>query len=494
MDAALSIFFQQVVGPPKFKNLEEERDYLRRELERAQKDLERVGTKPTANAVVIHADGDRLTVRAGNQVVNIPAPQGEHGIRSGSLIEVAVEGCAAIRSFKGMYGTGAVMTVKRVHPERNAYELEGPGMPGTVSVFSAIDGVRVGDRVLTDESHCTILTNLGKAPSEMAFAEETGVAWDDVGGQAEAKRALREAIEEPFTHAATYKKFGQSPSKGILLWGPPGNGKTMLGKAAASAVSKLHGASGKSGGFIYVKGPEVLNMFVGASEAGVRRIFQAARAHKEAHGYPAVVFIDEADALVGKRGAGLHEGMERTIVPQFLAEMDGLEESGAFVLLATNRPDAIDAAVLRPGRVDRKVEVGPPSKDDFADIIRRALGGKPVVDKVTPEYLAQLAAEDAFTSCPLFKLMSKSKEPFTVHLGSFASGAMAVGVVAQATQEALRRHLAGPSEGDGISSDDVLAAVKQAAGETRVVDPGRVLAPMAQMMGKDFAGVEAWTE
>src|SRR5262249_7038614 len=154
--------------------------------------------------------------------------------------------------------------------------------------------------------------------------------------------------EDPILHRDLYRALGQKPLKGILLEGPTGVGKTHLARAMATGVCALHNAKPAESGLLVTKGPELLNKYIGESEAGVRRLFESARRHHKEHGCPAIVLLDEADALLGKRGSTRWEGMERTIVPQFLAEMDGMEESHAFVVLTTNRADMLDEAILRP--------------------------------------------------------------------------------------------------------------------------------------------------
>src|SRR5271155_5446953 len=245
----------------------------------------------------------------------------------------------------------------------------------TVIYYLSKSEPKAGDRVILDYHGLIVQRNLGSHDTSHALIEDTRVTWDDIGGQEEAKRALQEAIVEPVTKKKIYERFGMRSSKGVLLHGASGTGKTMLAKAAATALAELYGKESRGSGFIYVKGPELLNKWLGETEANIRRIFASAREHKEKHGYPAIVFIDEADALLGRRGSmgPGYEGMERTLVPQFLAEMDGMTSSGAFVLLATNRPDILDPAVVRDGRIDRKVHVSRPTEKDEASIFDRLL-------------------------------------------------------------------------------------------------------------------------
>jgi SpoVK/Ycf46/Vps4 family AAA+-type ATPase len=323
----------------------------------------------------------------------------------------------------------------------------------------------VGDRVLLDAS-ATYATEVFKpAPNDSILSETTGVTWDDIGGLADAKRALRDAIEGPTRDAARFKHFGRKPTRGVLLSGPPGCGKTMLGKAAATALAELHGKKA-AGGYIYVKGPEILNQFVGQSEANIRKIFDDARRFKKRTGTPAIVFVDEADAVLGRRGSGtrLSSGsvMSSTIVPMFLAEMDGLEDSGAFVLLATNRPDSLDAAVVRDGRVDRRIHVGRPTRDDGQAIVQRALTGKPHESDVLDTIL-----DGVYSSRHVIaKVFRQPGDAYSdkLTLAGIVNGAMLVGLVERATASAMSR------DAKSIEKIDAQRALAQAFNEALHVD------------------------
>eukprot|EP00854_Cymbomonas_tetramitiformis_P011339 gene11339-13400_t len=213
--------------------------------------------------------------------------------------------------------------------------------------------------------------------------EIPNVAWADIGGLEDVKQRLREAVEWPTTHAEALHRVGAKPPRGVLLYGPPGCSKTMLARAVASE-SKLN--------FLSVKGPELFSKWVGESEKAVKALFRRARAAA-----PAVVFFDEMDALASTReegsGAGASSSSER-VLNQLLTEMDGLQPLlGVSVVAATNRPDLIDPALLRPGRFDRLLYVGPPTgTSNRADIFRVHLKRTPLAEDVVLEDLAELAA------------------------------------------------------------------------------------------------------
>lgn len=257
-----------------------------------------------------------------------------------------------------------------------------------------------------------------------------------------------------------YAAFGKRATRGILLDGPPGCGKTLLGKAAATAIAQRHGATAKASGFIYVAGPEILNRWVGASEAGVRELFAAGRRHAAEHGYPAILFLDECDALMGARGGGALglEGMERTIVPAFLTQMDGLSPQSAIVLLATNRADKLDPAITRDQRIDVKVEVRRPTQTETADIASLYLGRLPV-DGDAVAMAADLAAQ-LFAPARIIGMVRchhGGDERMTMR--DVVSGALVAGVVDRASQIAIRRLRALPEAPRVVNAHDVREAV-----------------------------------
>jgi proteasome-associated ATPase len=322
---------------------------------------------------------------------------------------------------------------------------------------------KVGHRVLLDFTLSCIVRDYGKPASTLAFTEETGVTWDDIGGQEEAKREIRECIEGPLLHAELYREFGATVSKGVLLFGPPGNGKTMFAKAAHSSIASLTGKAESPTGYIYVKGPEVLASYHGETEAAVRKVFAAGRAHFEEHGYPATIVVDEADAVLSKRSDS--KLTLQTVVPQFLAEMDGMAASHVFVMILTNRPDSLDPAIVRPGRIDRKIEVGKPDAAGAEAILTRSLSKRLLAHEAPA--LAKAALEEIGSrKNDLCMVRVHRGEDRRVGLADFVSGAMLVNLVDRATILAIRRAQAGEGA-RGITAADMIAAVQDAPGQIR---------------------------
>lgn len=432
-----------------------------------EESLRQVEDEPGGLGVVVDECGKTVVVQVGPQSVSVGKP-GHLDVGVGSVVRVNGKG-QILAVFDPPPAFGNVLRVVRIVDEKRVIVAAAQaGVERTA--FYRGEPPAEGEEVLLDQSGIVVVRRLGKPPAKMVFSEETGVSWDDVGGQEAAKRELREAIEGATVHAEVYRRFGGSPTKGILLWGKPGNGKTMLGKAAATALASLRGKSARSGGFVYVKGPELLNMFVGASEGNVRAVFAAAREHRKAHGYPPIVFVDEADAILGKRGErrGV-EGMERTIVPQFLAEMDGLDACDALLILATNRPDALDPAVVRDGRCDLKIEVRPPSREDAAAIVAKVLRKAPLFEPA--DGLGEAAASAIFEDRePLYVVRcAEPKHDRRVALGDFVSGALCAGVAERAIRLARRRAIAG-IEPASVTRGDLAAAAADAREAIRGTD------------------------
>ncbi|WP_375454837.1 AAA family ATPase [uncultured Methylobacterium sp.] len=381
--------------------------------------------------------------------------------------------------------------------------------------FAAQSNFRPGDRLQAEERR------LREPVERYLLMARHGVAWDDVVGNETARQHLVEAIEHPIKHRELYAHYGKKPTKGVLLYGPPGCGKTMFGKAAASVLAELHGRTDGEASLLSIKGPEIQSPYVGVTEEIIRAVFAYARAYRDLHRHPLVVFIDEADAILPSRdGAGRRRAMafEESNVATFLTEMDGLEESGALVILATNRPDAIDAAILRDGRCDRKIKVERPDRAAAGTILVRALRAVPVEVRTAPRIvelrggdgsslgchpsdmrrlpedevraaLAREAADLVFAPDATIAHLATDQGPAVLRLADIVNGAMLVGIVEQAKGNAFRRDLAAGGPPGGITAQDLARAVESVVEQNRGLNHHAAVVELGERTGFTAARV-----
>lgn len=262
----------------------------------------------------------------------------------------------------------------------------------------------------------------------------TFMNWDQIGGMKSQIQTIKETVEMPILYAKYYKEFGLTPSKGILLYGPPGCGKTMIAKAIASAF--LRGKDITKDSFIYMKGGEMLSPYVGVAENNIKNVFKKARKNYEENGHKSVIFIDEAEALLPARGSRKSSDVETTIVPTFLSEMDGFEENSTFIILATNHPTQLDPAIIRPGRIDLQVAISRPTYEDAIDIFNIYLSKTKC--SIASKTLATIASDALFKS-------NKVEE---------VSGAMIKNIVDKACLLAIKQSIANKKI-QGITKENI---------------------------------------
>jgi len=320
--------------------------------------------------------------------------------------------------------------------------------PQTVVVRSALlskDKIKPGVEIRLDPFQRVALEVVGVSKRIHRVLESVPeIPWSAIGGQEEAVSAIRDAMEMPFLHRDLFKAFDHAVPKGFLLYGPPGCGKTLLGKAAAYNLRRQHQArtgQDRPEFFLHIKGPEILNMWVGESERQVRDLFAQCR-EKAREGALAFLFIDEAESLLGTRHGGRFHHMSSTMVPMFCAEMDGLEPlQNVVVMLASNRADLIDPAILRPGRVDRKIRVRRPDEAGARAIYALYLKeGLPLAEP--REVLAAAAAECQFArteSREFLEVTYRSGRRDVLYQGDLASGAIIAAIVERAKGAAIKR-------------------------------------------------------
>lgn len=335
----------------------------------------------------------------------------------------------------------------------------------------------VGDNLLLDMRSNYVLEKLPKSQVEEVVLEEVpDIGYSDIGGLDEQIEALRDGIELPYLYPDEFREHQLRPPKGVLLYGPPGCGKTLIAKAVANSLAKKFaeraGVEEARSFFLNIKGPELLNKYVGETESKIREVFKKAR-EKANDTTPVIVFFDEMDALFRVRGSGISSDVEITIVAQFLSELDGLESlENVIVIGASNRQDLIDPAVLRPGRLDIKIKVDRPDKESAKDIFAKYLVADLPFHEETlaqcghdrqraVDWLIEKTCEHMYSPQDENKFLEVTyargdKEIF--YFKDFASGAMIENIVARAKKAALKRYLSMHEK--GIKPQDLINAVQ----------------------------------
>ncbi len=365
--------------------------------------------------------------------------------------------------------------------------------------------LKAGDEVRTDANYKIAIEALASPHRDEYYLDSVPeLPWEKVGGQQEALAAIRDAIELPLLHPDLFQRFQHSTPKGFLLHGPPGCGKTLIGKATAyNLTQQLKQQSGEEMReyFMHIKGPEILNMWVGESERMVREIFATAR-EKRRDGYLPFLFIDEAESILGTRRASRYSNILSTLVPMFCTEMDGIESlNEVVIILASNRADLIDPAILRPGRIDRKIKVARPTKDGAREIYHiylapnlpydpvlvREAGGIPaaidqLIDKLIDLQFSH-RDENRFLS-----IMLRSGKKDTLYRGDLISGAIIASIVERAKGLAIKRAIASAQE-EGISMDDLRASLDAEYLENDIFPPSDITEDWLQLLDYDAENV-----
>lgn len=379
------------------------------------------------------------------------------------------------------------------------------GMQSTIlqrSADLAKSTLKSGDEVRVDRSYRMALEALSHPESRDHYLDAVPeLPWEKVGGQDEALQAIKDAIELPLIHGELFQKYQHATPKGFLLYGPPGCGKTLIGKATAYNLTRqLREKTGHEMKeyFMHVKGPEILNMWVGESERIVRDIFATAR-EKRREGFLPFLFIDEAESILGTRRASRHSNILSTLVPMFCAEMDGIDSlDDVVIILASNRADLIDPAILRPGRIDRKIKVHRPNREGAREIYRIYLSdGLPYARSVTGDASSTAEAIDRLIERLLeaqfarrdenkfLEITLRSGRKEMVYRSDLLSGAIIASVVERAKGRAIKRAIAAAGGGadatvadgsapDGITEDDLQSAFNAEFSENNIFPPADI--------------------
>jgi len=367
--------------------------------------------------------------------------------------------------------TGEVVTIKEVMDDGVRALVVGRADEERVcELADNLRGVhlRSGDSMRLDTRSNLLLEKLARPEVEDLLLEEVpDISYADIGGLDDQIEQIADAVELPFLYADLFAEHQLPAPKGILLYGPPGCGKTLIAKAVANSLAKK--VAEKTGGekgrsyFINIKGPELLNKYVGETERQIRLVFQRAR-EKSEEGWPVIVFFDEMDSMFRTRGSGISSDMESTIVPQLLAEIDGVEGlRNVIVIGATNREDLIDPAILRPGRLDVKIKIERPNakaaKQIFAQYLTDEIpiaAGSVVADMID-ETVVEMYRDDEANQFLEVTYQNGDKE--ILYYKDFSSGAMIENIVRRAKKLAIKRVIAGGER--GVCIQDLLDSIKQ---------------------------------
>jgi proteasome-associated ATPase len=425
------------------------------------------------STVDVFSGGRKMRVALHPELTDVNLKRGQEVVLNESLNVVLARGSEV---------SGEVVTMKEVLEDgRRAIIVGRADEERVVELAETLlyDRLRAGDSLLMDSRTGLLLEKLPRPEVEELILEEVpDISYEDVGGLDTQIEAITDAVELPFLHRDLFLEHKLPAPKGILLYGPPGCGKTLIAKAVANSLAKkVADQSGDLQGrsyFLNIKGPELLNKYVGETERQIRLVFQRAR-EKSEEGWPVIVFFDEMDSLFRTRGSGISSDMESTIVPQLLAEIDGVETlKNVIVIGASNREDLIDPAILRPGRLDVKIKIERPDEQAAAQIFARyltadlpldenevrALGGgdrekcvRGMIEKTVVEMYR--ADEDN----QFLEVTYQNGDKETMYYKDFASGAMVENIVRRAKKLAIKRTIAG--EGRGIRTDDMLASITQ---------------------------------
>jgi proteasome-associated ATPase len=447
----------------------------REQIEALRQEVEKLTAPPASFAVFSDANTDgtvNVYVAGRKMKVNVHPNLKVPELRRGQqLILNEALNVVEVRDFELQ---GEVVRLKDLLEDRRAIVMLRADEERVAEIAASLDSERlsVGDHLLFDTRSGYLLEKLPKSEVEELVLEEVpDVSYEQIGGLGDQIEQIRDAVELPFLHRELFAEYRLSPPKGVLLYGPPGCGKTLIAKAVANSIAKkMEHASGREvkSYFLHVKGPELLNKYVGESERQIREVFKKAR-EKAQEGMPVIVFFDEMDSLFRTRGTGISSDVEATIVPQFLAEIDGVERlRNVIVIGASNRQDLIDPAVLRPGRLDVKIRIDRPDRRAAREIFGKYLAidlpyHNPASEpgEVLVEGLIERVVEQMYSTSDenrFLEVTYANGEKETLYFKDFVSGALIEGVVSRSKKYAIKRTIATGER--GIRVEDLLKAAR----------------------------------
>ncbi len=469
-------------------SLEEKNDRLAKALQESRQRIKELGTQveslsqpPGSHGTFLSANHEDHTVTAlvgGRKMILSAATWVALGtIRAGQELilneQLVVIGVASYERTGEIVTVELVIDRERVLVKVHADDERVLRLSGRLQDQS----VRVGDMVLADLKAGFALEPVERPDVEHLLLEEVpDVSYSDIGGLGPQIEQIRDSVELPFEQPDLYREHGLKPPKGVLLYGPPGCGKTLIARAVATSLSqKMSDGESQRSYFLNIKGPQLLDKYVGETERQIREIFSRAR-DRAANGIPVVIFFDEMEALFRTRGSGVSSDVETTVVPQLLAEIDGVEQlDNVIVIGASNREDMIDPAILRPGRLDVKIRIERPTRDGSLDILLKYLHPELPIHvaelsqhgnaKAAVRAMAEETVEALYARTPKNQFVEVSYtdgESEMLYVSDFVSGAMLAAIVDRAKKLAIKDLLATGER--GIRTRHLLAALAE---ETR---------------------------
>ena len=441
------------------------------QIESLRDDIERLTTTPNTYGVVLLRNDDesfdvlstgrKFRVTVGPDVDQAQVVAGAEVTLNEAMVIIGVRSpdtIGDIGTIRELLDDG-IRVVVTTRADEDAVCTLSDGLRGT--------RLRVGDRVRIDARSALVLEVLGRPDvDELLLEVVPDVTYDDIGGLDRQIAEIADAVELPFLHADLFAEHRLPAPKGILLYGPPGCGKTLIAKAVANSLAKkVAAAIGEDKGrsyFVNIKGPELLNKYVGETERQIRLVFERAR-EKSEEGWPVIVFFDEMDSMFRTRGTGVSSDMESTVVPQLLAEIDGVEGlENVIVIGATNREDLIDPAILRPGRLDVKIRIDRPDSVAARQVFLRYLNEEiPIGDGESIDEMVDAAVDEMYRTDELNRFLEvtyANGDKEVLYFKDFASGAMIENIVRRAKKSAIKRVIAGGAR--GVNTHDLIDAVR----------------------------------
>ncbi len=429
-----------------------------------KQEVDRLAEPPSGYGVFLELfdDGSVDVFTAGRKMRVVVSPGVESsGLRAGQ--EVVLNEAMNVVAAREFERHGEVVMLKEILEDGLRALVIGHGDEEKVVRLAAPligSTIRAGDSLLLEPRSQYVFERIPKAEVEELVLEEVpDIDYNDIGGLAAQIEAIRDAVELPYLHADLFREHKLRPPKGILLYGPPGCGKTLIAKAVANSLAKkVAEVEGRPEGrsfFLNIKGPELLNKYVGETERHIRLVFQRAR-EKASEGMPVIVFFDEMDSLFRTRGSGVSSDVENTIVPQLLSEIDGVEGlENVIVIGASNREDMIDPAILRPGRLDVKIKIERPDAHGAADIFSKYLTADlPLHPEDVAEHggdrsatcagMIQRAVERMYTETEdnrFLEVTYANGDKEVLYFKDFNSGAMIENIVSRAKKMAIKQLL-----------------------------------------------------